>query len=123
MDIVYITGLRIDTVIGVYDWERTILQTLVIDVQMVTDTRPSARKDDLNQTLDYGAVAARVTTLVSASRFALLEALAETIATTLLTEFPIASLTLKVGKPGAVANAEDVGVIINRCREGACGSA
>ena len=114
MDIVYIEGLRVDTVIGVYDWERTIQQTVVIDLQMTTDIALAARDDDLAFTLDYGAIADRVTAFVAASRFQLLESLAEAIASLVLAEFPVDTVKLKIGKPGAVSNATDVGVIIKR---------
>jgi dihydroneopterin aldolase len=89
MDIVYIEGLRVDTVIGVYDWERTIQQTVVIDLQMTTDIALAARDDDLAFTLDYGAIADRVTAFVAASRFQLLESLAEAIASLVLAEFAV----------------------------------
>ncbi|MDP4910815.1 MAG: dihydroneopterin aldolase [SAR86 cluster bacterium] len=114
MDIVYIEGLRVDTVIGVYDWERTIQQTVVIDLQMTTDIALAARDDDLAFTLDYGAIADRVTAFVAASRFQLLESLAEAIASLVLAEFAVDTVKLKIGKPGAVSNATDVGVIIKR---------
>lgn len=114
MDIVYIEGLRIDTVIGVYDWERTIQQTVVLDLEMSTDIALAARDDDLSFTLDYGAIADRITAFVAASRFQLLESLAEAVASLVLTEFAVAAVKLKIGKPGAVANATDVGVIIKR---------
>jgi len=114
MNRVYIEGLRVDTVIGVYDWERTIQQTLVIDLMMTTDNARAAKEDNLAYTLDYGAIAARVTSFVAASRFQLLEALAEALADLVMTEFAIADLTLKIGKPGAVTNARDVGVILER---------
>ena len=114
MDIVYIEGLRVDTVIGVYDWERTIQQTVVIDLQMTTDIALAARDDDLAFTLDYSAIADRVTAFVAASRFQLLESLAEAIASLVLAEFAVDTVKLKIGKPGAVSNATDVGVIIKR---------
>ena len=114
MDIVYIEGLRVDTVIGVYDWERTIQQTVVLDLEMSTDIALAARDDDLSFTLDYGAIADHVTTFVAASRFQLLESLAEAVASLVLAEFAVAAVKLKIGKPGAVANATDVGVIIKR---------
>jgi dihydroneopterin aldolase len=114
MNIVYITGLQISTVIGVYDWERLIQQTVVVDLEMSTDNQRAAEDDDLNYTLDYGAIAARVTTFVEASRYQLLESLADAIADLVMNEFGVQQLKLKLGKPGAVKNATDVGVIIQR---------
>ncbi len=114
MNTVYISGLRISTVIGVYDWERNIQQTVVVDLQMSADNQRAADEDNLNYTLDYGAIAAAVTAFVEASSYQLLESLAEAIAGRVMADFNVQQLTLKLGKPGAVKNADDVGVIIHR---------
>jgi dihydroneopterin aldolase len=114
MNTVYISGLRISTVIGVYDWERNIQQTVVVDLEMSADNQRAADEDNLNYTLDYGAIAAAVTAFVEASSYQLLESLAEAIAERVMADFNVQQLTLKLGKPGAVKNADDVGVIIHR---------
>ncbi|MFT4632713.1 MAG: dihydroneopterin aldolase [Candidatus Pseudothioglobus sp.] len=114
MNTVYISGLRISTVIGVYDWERNIQQIVVVDLQMSADNQRAADEDNLNYTLDYGAIAAAVTAFVEASSYQLLESLAEAIAERVMADFNVQQLTLKLGKPGAVKNADDVGVIIHR---------
>jgi dihydroneopterin aldolase len=114
MNIVYISELRINTVIGVYDWERDIQQTVVIDLEMSTDNQRAALEDNLVFTLDYGAIAAGITAFVEASSYQLLESLAEAIADLVMTDFGVQQLKLKLGKPGAVENARDVGVIIHR---------
>jgi dihydroneopterin aldolase len=114
MNIVYISELRINTVIGVYDWERDIKQTVVVDLEMSTDNQRAALEDNLVFTLDYGAIAASITAFVEASSYQLLESLAEAIADLVMTDFGVQQLKLKLGKPGAVENARDVGVIILR---------
>jgi dihydroneopterin aldolase len=114
MDIIYIRDLRIETVIGVYPWERSIRQTVRIDLDLATDIRQSAETDDLGDTLSYHAVAVRVMEFVGDSDYLLLETLAEHIATLILEEFPVPWLRLTVGKPRAVAAAREVGVIIER---------
>ena len=114
MNIVYISELRINTVIGVYDWERDIKQTVVVDLEMSTDNQRAALEDNLVFTLDYGAIAAGITAFVEASSYQLLESLAEAIADLVMTDFGVQQLELKLGKPGAVENARDVGVIIHR---------
>ncbi|KDE40655.1 Dihydroneopterin aldolase [Nitrincola lacisaponensis] len=114
MDIVYIRGLQVETVIGIYDWERTIRQTLCVDLEMATDIRAAARGDDIERTLNYKAISDRLIEFISDSEFLLLEALAEEIATLLMDEFSIPWLRLKLGKPGAVPQAQDVGVVIER---------
>jgi dihydroneopterin aldolase len=117
-DLVFIRGLAIDALIGVHQWERGIRQTLLIDLEMQADIRAAAATDRLGDTLDYHAVAERVKALVRESSFQLLEALAERIATTLLAEFGIGWLRLRLAKPGAVPGAQDVGVLIERSRSG-----
>ena len=114
VDIVFIRELRADAVIGVYDWERGVRQTLLIDLEMAWDNRPAAEGDAIERALDYAAVSQRVVDLVEASRFELLEALAEQLAERVLVEFAVPWLRLRVCKPGAVLQARDVGVLIER---------
>ena len=113
-DVVFIRGLRADAVIGVHDWERRLRQTLVIDVTLATDAGSAATTDRLPETLDYDAVAQRVSALVEGSQFRLIESLAEAIANLLREEFGVPWLHLRLSKPGAVANAEAVGIEIER---------
>ncbi|MEP4485972.1 MAG: dihydroneopterin aldolase [Halioglobus sp.] len=114
MDTVYIKGLKADAVIGVYDWERDIRQTLVLDLTLASDNRAAAATDGIAEAVDYDAISKRVLAYVAASEFQLIETLAERVAEIVLTEFNIPWLRLHVGKPGAVAEADDVGVIIER---------
>ena len=114
MDIVYIRDLRVDTVIGIYDWERQIRQVVAIDLEMATDIARAAASDRIEDTLDYKAVAKRVIQFVRDSEFELVEKLAEAIAKIILDEFNTPWLKLKLGKPGAVRGSEEVGVIIER---------
>ena len=114
MDIVFVRELRADAVIGVYDWERKIRQTLVLDLEMGSDNRRAARQDAIEDALDYAAVCARVGAYIEASEFELIETLAENIADLVLREFQVPWLRLRLCKPGAVAEARDVGVLIER---------
>ena len=114
MDIVYIKKLQTDAVIGVYDWERSIRQTLVLDLELGSDNRRAAATDGIAEAVDYDAISKRVLAYVQASEFQLIETLAERVAELVLAEFAIPWLRLSLGKPGAVAEAEDVGVIIER---------
>lgn len=114
MDIVYIRELDIETVIGVYDWERTVRQKVSLDLEMGTDIRRAAAADTLEHTLDYHAVAMRLVDFVGRSEFQLVETLAEQCADIVLREFGVPWLRLRVSKPGAVREARDVGVIIER---------
>jgi dihydroneopterin aldolase len=114
MDIIYLHDLRIDTVIGVFDWERRIRQTVILDLEMAADIRRAAASDDLADTLNYKAVAKRLIDFVGHSDFQLVETLAEQVAELVLKEFAVPWLRLRVNKHGAVRGARDVGVIIER---------
>ncbi|WP_299310999.1 dihydroneopterin aldolase [uncultured Halomonas sp.] len=114
MDLVLIESLGVDTVIGVYDWERTITQRLVLDLALATDIRPAAADDDIALTLDYAAISERIAAFAAEHDFALVETFAERLAETLRQEFDIPWLRLAVRKPGAVAAAAAVGVQIER---------
>lgn len=114
MDIIFLRDLRIDTVIGIYDWERRIRQTVSLDLEMGADIRKAAASDAIEDTLNYKAVAKRVISFVEESQFQLVETLAERVAELVLNEFQIPWLRLRLNKTGAVRGARDVGVIIER---------
>lgn len=114
MDIIFLRGLTIKTVIGIYDWERTIHQTVVIDLDMATDIRAAALSDDITHTLDYKAVSKRVITFVESSEFFLVETLAERIVHLVMTEFGVPWVRLTLNKKGAISGASDVGIQIER---------
>jgi dihydroneopterin aldolase len=114
MDIVYIRDLRIDTFIGIYDWEQQLRQTLSIDLELSTDVAATAAANDISLTLDYKAISERLLGMIENQHFELLESLAEQIAQVLQDEFQVRWLRLRLGKPGAVSAAADVGVVIER---------
>ena len=116
MDIVYLTDLRIETVIGAFEWERRIKQTVALDLEMGTDIAGAAATDNLQDALNYKAVAKRLIAFVGSSEFHLVETLAERVAEVVLREFRVRWLRLRVNEPGAVRGARDVGVIIERGR-------
>jgi dihydroneopterin aldolase len=118
MDIIFIRDLRIDTVIGIYDWERSIRQTIRLDLEMATDIARAAASDRIEDTLNYKAVAKRVIAFVEESEFQLVETLAERIADLVRSEFPVPWLRLTLNKGGAVRGAQGVGVIIERGNKG-----
>ncbi len=114
MDIVFIRDLRIDTVIGIYDWEREIRQTVAFDLEMGADIRRAAATDAIDEALDYKAVSKRLVEFVRASEFQLVETLAERCAAIVLQEFKVPWVRLTLNKVGAVSAARDVGVMIER---------
>ncbi len=113
-DTVFIRELRIDTVIGLHDWERQIRQTIVLNLEMAWDNRPAAADEAIDKALDYDAVSQRLIRFIGDSEFLLIETLAERVAELLLAEFGIPWLRLEVCKPGAVPEAQTVGVRIER---------
>jgi 2-amino-4-hydroxy-6-hydroxymethyldihydropteridine diphosphokinase len=117
LDKVFIEGLEIEALIGIYDWERRIRQPLRFDLEMAFDNRVPAASDAIADTLDYKAVSKRLIAFVSQSDFGLVETLAERCAEIVLREFNVAKVKLKLSKPGAVRGASAVGVIIKRSRE------
>ena len=114
MDIVYLRDLRIDTVIGIFDWERRATQTVILDLEMSADIARAAASDDIKDTLNYKAVAKRLIQFVGDSDFQLVETLAERCAQIIRDEFDVRWVKLTVNKKGAVRGADDVGVIIER---------
>lgn len=116
MDIIYLHDLKIDTVIGIFEWERRVKQAVILDLDMGADIRKAAASDKIADTLDYKAVSKRLIEYVGANQFQLVETLAERVAEIVLKEFGISWLRLRVNKKGAVRGAVDVGVIIERSR-------
>jgi dihydroneopterin aldolase len=114
MDIVFIEDLRIDTVIGIYDWERRVRQTLSFDIEMAFDNTRPAASDDIADTLNYKDVSKRLIGYVGESNFGLVETLAERCVAIIREEFGVSWVRLKLSKPGAVRGAKAVGVRIER---------
>lgn len=114
MDIVYVRGLEVKTVIGVYDWEREIKQPITVDLDMACDTSRAAATDEHQFVLDYKIVCVRVTEFIEQTHLKLLEAMAQEIAGLVMREFHVPWVRVRVGKPAAITGAKDVGVILER---------
>jgi len=115
-DTIFLHELKVETIIGIWDWERKIRQTVSIDLEMGADIRRAAKTDSIDDTLNYKAVAKRVQQFVADSEFQLVETMAEKIAETVLQEFEIPWIQVRVSKPGAIRGAKDVGVLIHRSK-------
>jgi dihydroneopterin aldolase len=113
-DTIFLQDLKVETVVGIWDWERKIRQTVSIDIEMAADVVKAAETDNIEGTLNYKAVAKRVQQFVGDSEYQLIETLAEKLAETILSEFDIPWIQLRVSKPGAIRNAKNVGVVIHR---------
>lgn len=114
MDIIYLRDLKIDCVIGIWDWERQVTQRVIFDLCLAVDAAHAARGDRIEDTVNYKNVAKRLVAFVGASQFQLVETLAERAAALILEEFPVPWLWLRLNKRGAIRGAADVGIILER---------
>jgi dihydroneopterin aldolase len=117
-DTIFLYDLRVETVVGIWEWERRIRQTVSIDLEMGADIARAAATDSIDDTLNYKAVAKRVRQFVEDSEFQLVETMAEKIAEIVLSEFDLPWIDVRVNKPGAIRGSRDVGVRIRRSRQG-----
>lgn len=114
MDIIYLHDLKIDCVLGIWEWERRTTQTVTIDLDLGADVRKAAASGRIEDTVNYKAIAKRLIGFVGESQFGLVETLAERIAEIVLKEFPVRWVRVRVNKKGAIRGASDVGVIVER---------
>jgi dihydroneopterin aldolase len=114
MDKIFLTELKVDTIIGIWEWERKIRQTVIIDLEMSADIAKAAATDSVEDTLNYKSVAKRIQSFVGDSSFQLVETLAERIAGIIREEFGVQWVKVRVNKPGAIRGSKDVGILIER---------
>ncbi len=114
MDIIFLRNLRVETVIGIFDWERKIKQTVFFDIEMASDIKKAAASDHIDDTLDYKSLSSAVINFVESSNFQLVETLAEKVAELIMNDFNVPWLRLTLNKKGALRHADDVGIIIER---------
>ena len=114
MDKVFINNLQVETIIGIFSWEREVRQVVSVDLVMEFDNKQAAKSDDIEDALDYKKIGKRVSNYVERSKFKLVERLAEQIAKLVLKEFPVSNLTVSVTKPGALRGSESAGISITR---------
>ena len=114
MDKVFITDLEVETVIGIYDWEREVRQLISISLVMDFDLTEAAKSDKIEDSLDYKKISKRIIKLAENLKSKLIENLAQKIADTILNEFPVSSIVVTVEKPGALRGSRSVGVTIKR---------
>lgn len=117
MDIVYINDLKIEAIIGIFDWERRVKQTVSLNLEMAGDVARAAMSDSITDTLNYKSVAKRLIDYVGNSEFQLIETLAERVCEIVLDEYDVSWVRLRLSKPGAVRYAADVGVLIERSKK------
>ena len=117
MDKIFLSALSVECIVGIWEWERRVKQTVVIDLEMAADIRKAARTDRIEDALDYKKVAKRIIAFVSASDFHLVETLTERIAEIIVTEFGVSWVKVRLNKRGAIRFARDVGIEIERRSE------
>ena len=116
MDKIFIHALKSEAIIGIFDWERQVKQTVYVDLEMAIDVRKAAASDAIEDTLNYKRVAKRLVAFIEGSSFHLVETLAERIALLVLEEFGVESVRVVLSKPGALRSSRDVGVALERDR-------
>lgn len=114
MDIIFLRGLQVEAIIGIYGWERTIKQKLILDIELTHDINKAGKSDNIDDTLDYKALSKSVIFFVEQSNFFLVEKLAEEICSLILAKFNTTWVKLMLNKKGAIRGASDVGIIIER---------
>ena len=114
MDVIFLSGLTTECIIGIWDWERRVKQKIVIDLEMGADIRRAAATDAIEDTLDYKRVAKRLLAFVGESQFQLVETLTERIAEIVIREFGVPWVKVRLNKQGAIRGSRDVGILIER---------
>jgi dihydroneopterin aldolase len=114
VDKIFIHALKTEAIVGIFDWERQVKQTVVIDLEFSADIRKAALTDSIDDTLNYKAVAKRILAFIETSQFHLVETLAEHVAMLVLEEFGVQWVSVALSKPGAIRSSKDVGVKLER---------
>jgi len=117
MDKIFLSALSVECIVGIWDWERRVKQTVILDVEMAADIRKAAATDHIDDTIDYKRVSKRLLAFVGESQFQLVETLTERIAQLIVTEFGVSWVKVRLNKKGAIRGARDVGIEIERRRE------
>lgn len=118
MDITFLHGLKVDCIIGIWDWERRTRQTIVVDLDMASDVKKASQSDDIKDAVDYKSVSKRLMEFIGQSEFQLVETLAEHVADIVINEFSVPWVRVRINKRGAVRDAGDVGILIERGQRG-----
>lgn len=114
MDTIFISELKVQTKLGVPEWERMVAQTIILDIEIGYDLAAAGKSDAIADTIDYGAVVARIRETLTEHSFQLVEALAEHVCQLILKEFKAESVKIKVAKPGILPGLKALGVVIER---------
>jgi dihydroneopterin aldolase len=114
MDTIFLEQVKVQTKLGVPEWERILPQTIILDIEIGYDLTNACKSDAINDTIDYGAVVSRIRATLTENSFKLVEALAEHLCQLILQEFGALSVKIKVAKPGILPGLKALGVVIER---------
>jgi dihydroneopterin aldolase len=114
MDKIFLTGLTVECIVGIWAWERQVKQTVVLDIEMAADIRKAANSDHIDDTIDYKKVSKRLLAFIGESQFQLVETLTERVAEIIVKEFHVPWVKVKLNKQGALRGSRDVGIVIER---------
>ena len=114
MDIIFLHGIEANCVVGVWEWEKQITQKIIVDIDVSADIAASAASDELQDTLNYKAVAESVINMLEKSRFQLIETMVEEVAQLVMKEFSVPWIKVRINKGGAVKHVRNVGVQVER---------
>jgi 7,8-dihydroneopterin aldolase/epimerase/oxygenase len=114
MDKLFISGLQVETIIGVYPNERVEKQSLKMDIEITLDIQAAINSDQIQQTVDYAILIEKITQWTSTTTFQLVESLADFLAKKILSTFPVQSVGLRLHKFSEKVRADSVGVVIER---------
>jgi dihydroneopterin aldolase len=117
MDMIFLSEVKVQTRLGVPAWERIVPQTIVLDLEIAMPHSDSCQTDEIDDTIDYGMVVARIRETLSERSFKLVEALAEHICQMVLNEFGAPWIKIKVAKPGILPGLKALGVVIERTKQ------
>jgi len=113
-DRIFLSALTVECIVGIWEWERRVKQTVIVDLEMAADIRKAAATDRIEDTIDYKKVAKRLLAFIGDSQFHLVETLTERIAQVIVTEFGVSWVKVRLNKQGAIRGARDVGIEIER---------
>ena len=114
MDKVFLRGLEVEGIIGIFQWEREVRQIISVDIEMDFDNKNAAKSDSIEDALNYKLVGKRITSFIKDSKFQLVETLAENISKIIIKEFPVTTVKVTLSKPGALRGSDSVGISITR---------
>jgi 7,8-dihydroneopterin aldolase/epimerase/oxygenase len=118
MDTIFLEQVKVQTKLGVPNWERLTPQTIILDIEIGYDLSRACLSDAIEDTIDYGQVVSKIRETLNTHNFKLVEALAEHICQLIIKDFGALRVKLKVSKPAILPGLKALGVQIERSANG-----